>query len=54
MTTNVSIKKGTPLYNKAQDLLNCAYEYWKEYRKLGDPSAVVFIESNDGHFILFK
>ncbi len=51
--TNLSIKKDTELYKKAQALLTCAYEYWQEYRKLGEPSAVVFVEANSGHFVLF-
>ena len=53
MTTNLEIKKESELYTKAQALLKCAYEYWQEYQKLGESSAVVFVEANDGHFVLF-
>ncbi len=53
MTTNLEIKKDSELYLKAQALLKSAYEYWQEYSKLGEPSAVVFVEANDGHFVLF-
>lgn len=53
METNLVIKKDSSLHTKGKALLLAAYEYWKEYSKLGEPSAVVFLEDDSGHFVLF-
>lgn len=53
MNTNLTIKRDSELYRKAEALLKAAHEYWQEYKTLGEPSAVVTVEAESGHFVLF-
>lgn len=54
MTTNKSIEQESDLHQKGKALLKAAYEYWQQYRKdVGGPAAVVWLEADDGHFVLF-
>lgn len=53
MTTNTGIPKDSELYRKGQALIEAAYEYWQEYQKTCTPVAVVWLEAENGHFVLF-
>lgn len=54
MTTNATIDPESGLAKRGAELIEAAYAYWKEYRKtIGGPSAVVWLEADNGHFILF-
>ena len=53
MQTNKQIEHGSNLEKMAQNLIAAAYEYWQEYQKEVGTSAVVWLEDNSGHFILF-
>lgn len=53
MQTNKTIERDSELYKKAMDLFNAANEYWKEYQRVIGSAAVVWIENDNGHFILF-
>ena len=54
MMTNKAIDSGSELALKGMALLEAAHEYWKQYRKdVSGPSAVVWLENSNGHFILF-
>ena len=54
MQTNKNISTETELYRKGQALLQAAHEYWKQYNEdVGSPGAVVWLENDNGHFILF-
>lgn len=53
MRTELGIQKDTELYRRGEALLEAAYQYWQEYKKLGEHSAVVWLESESGHFVLF-
>lgn len=54
MTTNKVISLDTELHAKGEALLKAAHEYWECYRtQVGGPAAVVWLEADNGHFILF-
>ena len=54
METNKNIQRDSELGRKGQALMTAAYEYWKQYQKdVGSPGAVVWVEDDSGHFILF-
>lgn len=53
METNKNIKRDSELYRKGQALLDAAYEYWEEYCKECEASAVVWLDDDSGHFVLF-
>ena len=53
METNKNIKQDSILGQKAKALLIAAHEYWKVYQKELGNSAVVWLEGDNGHFILF-
>lgn len=53
MRTELGVKKDTELYRKGQELIKAAHEYWEEYRKYSNPSAVVWLEAENGNFVLF-
>ena len=38
---------------KGQELIDAAYEFWRVHQRLAGPRAVVWVESADGHFVLF-
>jgi len=43
----------TRLQELGQKLIEAAYDYWKEYQKVHESRAVVWLEDTSGHFILF-
>jgi len=53
MQTNLKIKRGTPLMEKGQALIKAAAEYWDEYNGVSEPSAVVWLQADNGNFVLF-
>lgn len=53
MQTNKTISPDSELGVKAKALFQAAYDYWEAYQKELGPSAVVWVESESGHFILF-
>lgn len=53
MTTNKVMKKDSDLYCKGQALLSAAHEYWKQYQKDVGVGAIVWLENDNNHFILF-
>ena len=53
MQTNKTIGRDTTLSRKARKLLDAAFEYWQEYQKECGSAAVVWLEADDGHFVLF-
>ena len=53
VTTNKTISKDTELYTAGQALLDAAHVYWKLYRKELGTSAVVYLESDSGHLVIF-
>lgn len=54
MTTNKTISTDSELARKGMALLEAANEYWKQYQMdVGGPSAVVWIDNEEGHFVLF-
>lgn len=53
MTTNKQISRDSELFKKGKALIEAGYEYWKEYQKEVGRCAVVWIEMENGHFILF-
>jgi len=53
MQTNRTIQKGEKLEKVARKLLQAAHEYWEQYQSDLGPSAVVWIENDNGHFVLF-
>lgn len=53
MLTNKTIAKNEALYEKGNALLKAAYDYWEEYNKSIGKSAVVWLQNDNGHFILF-
>ncbi len=54
MQTNKFISTDSKLHEKGSALIAAAHEYWQEYRKVvGGPSAVVWLEAENGHFVLF-
>lgn len=54
METNKTIQAESELSKKAAALIEAAYDYWEEYTKSGlGPVAVVWLEADNGHFVLF-
>ena len=53
MQTNKTIAKDSELYKKANQFFKVAQEYWELYQKELGASAVVWIENDLGHFVLF-
>ena len=53
METNKRLSIDGLLYEKGKQLLKAAHEYWEEYNKELGGSAVVWLENDNGHFILF-
>lgn len=53
MTTNKTIEQGSELGQAAVELLAAASAYWDTYARTLGPSAVVWLEADSGHFILF-
>jgi hypothetical protein len=53
MQTNKTIAVNSELHRKGRDLLRAAYEYWRVYQKELGGSAVVWLEDDNGHFVLF-
>lgn len=51
--TNHSISPDSELGQKAAALVQAGYDYWKEYQKVCGTAAVVWVEVESGHFILF-
>lgn len=50
---NKSISLNSVLGKASQKLIKAAYDYWKVYQKQVGPCAVVWVEGDDGHFVLF-
>ncbi len=53
MTTNKTISKDSELEAAAKALMQAAHSYWQVYQRELGASAVVWIENDNGHFILF-
>lgn len=53
MVTNKSIAPGSGLSGKGKALILAAYEYWQAYVEELGPAAVVWLEDDSGHFVLF-
>lgn len=53
METNKHISKKSLMYKKGQALIKAAHEYWTEYQKECGSAAVVWLDNDNGHFILF-
>lgn len=53
MTTNKTITKDSEMETAAKALLQAAHNYWEIYQRELGPSAVVWVEADNGHFILF-
>lgn len=48
-----SIPQDSALHRKASALLQAAYDFWEERQRVGKRGAVVWLETEDGHFVLF-
>ena len=53
METNKRISPNSTLGKKAKSLLKAAHEYWEVYQKEVGPDAVVWLENDNGCFVLF-
>lgn len=53
MQANLSIAKDSKLYDLGQKLIEAGHDYWEEYQRQCGPSAVVWLELDNGHFVLF-
>jgi len=53
MQTNKIIKRDSELDILGKKLIESAYNYWKQYQKELGSAAVVWLEAEDGHFVLF-
>jgi hypothetical protein len=53
MQTNKTIPLESELGQKGKALLAAAYEYWKAYQKELGSTAVVWLDDDSGHFVLF-
>ena len=53
METNVNISAESELGQKAAKLLEAGYDYWAAYQRVFQSGAVVWLEGDNGHFILF-
>jgi len=53
MQTNKQIKQGSELQKAGQNLLQAAHDYFKVYQKELGSSAIVWLEDDSGHFVLF-
>ena len=53
METNKRITEESDLGKKATVLLQAAHAYWETYQKEVGPNAVVWLENDNGHFVLF-
>ncbi len=53
MMTNKTIDTNSELYQKGQALMEAAHEYWKQYQKDVGHAAVVWIDNENDHFVLF-
>ena len=53
MEINSNPKKEGDLYKKGQVLIEAAYEYWQEFQKTNESSAVVWLKDSGGHMVLF-
>lgn len=54
MQTNKTIDSESELASKGRALIEAAHAYWQQYQKeCGGPSAVVWLEADNGHFVLF-
>jgi hypothetical protein len=53
MQTNKSINLKSDLGKAAKKLIKAAFDYWNIYQKEIGPSAVVWVEDDNGHFVLF-
>jgi len=51
--TNLTIRTENPLHAKAEVLIKAASDYWKEYQKQSGTAAVVWLDTDCGHFVLF-
>lgn len=53
METNMNAAIHDELKTKGQALLNSAYDFWKVHKSICGPRAVVWLEDDSGHFVLF-
>lgn len=53
MKTNKVIDPDSELARKGTALIEAAYEYWQQYQKDVGSGAVVTLEADCGHFVLF-
>lgn len=53
MTTNANLSEDGELFKRGQELIIAAKNYWDEYRKQFRPSAVVWLETDNGALIVF-
>ncbi len=53
METNYTIKPESGLHDAGHKLLEAAHEYWEIYNRECGNSAVVWLENDNGHFVLF-
>jgi len=51
--TNKVIARDSELGERGQDLLAAAKAYWDEYQRVCDSAAVVWLDDDSGHFVLF-
>jgi hypothetical protein len=51
--TNMTIPAKSALFEKGQALIEAAYEYWQEYQKVCESAAVVWLNADDGHLLVF-
>ena len=53
METNRRIPEDSELAHKARALFQAARDYWEAFQCDHGPSAVVWVENDNGHFVLF-
>jgi len=53
MQTNLTIQRDSELEKRGKVLIEAGSEYWDEYQRVCGSSAVVWLEMDNGHFILF-
>ncbi len=53
MRTNKEVEEGTELYDVGMKLMQAAYDYWEVYQKKVGSAAVVWVENDNGTFLLF-
>ncbi len=53
MDANMPVSQRSMLYDLGQAWVDAGAAYWEEYQRVCDAGAVVWLEMDNGHFLLF-